>query len=94
MLRALLESREKRLRDIAYRTLSASARFRERRSILGRLHLAAVSDEKRRSIYDCDHDGTNPPTGTLVRGEGDGASSDKAVNEAYDGLGATYDLYK
>jgi Zn-dependent metalloprotease len=89
-----MESREKRLRDIAYRTLSASARFRERRSILGRLHLAAVSDEERRSIYDCNHTGSNPPTGTLVRSEGDGASSDKAVNEAYDGLGATYDLYK
>jgi Zn-dependent metalloprotease len=29
----------------------------------------------------------------LVRGEGDPRSDDRAVNEAYDGSGATYDLY-
>jgi Zn-dependent metalloprotease len=29
----------------------------------------------------------------LVRGEGDPKSKDKAVNEAYDGSGATYDFY-
>src|SRR5205814_734124 len=31
--------------------------------------------------------------GKLLRDEGDGPSADDAVNEAYDGLGATYDLY-
>jgi hypothetical protein len=35
---------------------------------------------------------TNLP-GTLVRREGEGPSSDVAVNEAYDGLGATFDLF-
>ncbi|MFO0949816.1 MAG: hypothetical protein U0835_01425 [Isosphaeraceae bacterium] len=45
----------------------------------------------RRSIYDARNDTMLP--GTLVRGEGGPASGDDAVNEAYDGLGATYDLY-
>ena len=31
--------------------------------------------------------------GTLTRSEGQGASGDIAVNEAYDGLGATFDLF-
>ncbi len=31
--------------------------------------------------------------GTLARSEGQGASNDVAINEAYDGLGATFDLY-
>ncbi len=47
---------------------------------------------KRRTIYDATHGTTLP--GTLLRGEGDPASSDPSVNEAYDGLGATYDLFK
>jgi Zn-dependent metalloprotease len=48
----------------------------------------------RRTIYDAQHDpndGALP--GKLVRGEGDPASTDAAINEAYDGLGATYKLY-
>ena len=35
---------------------------------------------------------TNLP-GTLVRSEGQGASGDVGIDEAYDGLGATFDLY-
>jgi Zn-dependent metalloprotease len=42
-------------------------------------------------VYDAGH-GTRLP-GTLVRSEGDPDSSDAGVNEAYDGAGATYDLY-
>lgn len=46
---------------------------------------------KNRRIYTASHN-TNLP-GALVRSEGQGASGDVAVNEAYDGLGATFDLY-
>jgi Zn-dependent metalloprotease len=42
-------------------------------------------------IYTANHGDTLP--GTQVRGEGDPANTDPAVNEAYDGAGATYDLY-
>ena len=37
--------------------------------------------------------GTEWLPGRPVRSEGDGPSGDAAVDEAYDGLGATYDLY-
>ncbi|MBB2891072.1 M4 family metallopeptidase [Flexivirga oryzae] len=44
-----------------------------------------------RTIYDAGH-GTDLP-GTKRRGEGDPATSDGSVNEAYDGLGETFALY-
>ena len=44
----------------------------------------------KRSVHDAEQGTTLP--GTLVRGEGDGPSSDESVNEAYDGLGATWSL--
>ena len=45
----------------------------------------------RRSIHDAGN-GTRLP-GTLVREEGEGPTGDAAVDEAYDGLGATWELY-
>lgn len=45
----------------------------------------------RRSIFDCGGEEVLP--GELVRGEGEPEVSDPAVNEAYQGLGATYALY-
>jgi Zn-dependent metalloprotease len=44
-----------------------------------------------RSIFDAGHDETLP--GTLERAEGAPATSDIDVNEAYDGLGATYTFF-
>lgn len=44
-----------------------------------------------RTVYDAQH-GTDLP-GTKQRGEGDPASADESVNEAYDGLGQTFALY-
>ncbi len=46
-----------------------------------------------RTIYDSKSAESQPPTGTLVRSEGQAAGSDPAVNEAYDGLGDTFDFY-
>ncbi len=40
-----------------------------------------------------DAQGTENPAGPIVRQEGDGPVDDVAVNEAYDGLGATYRFY-
>jgi Zn-dependent metalloprotease len=45
----------------------------------------------KRTIYDAGH-GTDLP-GTEVRAEGSPAGADVAVNEAYDGLGATFQFY-
>jgi len=87
-------------REMAQRTLTASEVFRARRVSLGggvkasplaSSLASAVSGGKQRTIYDAKQ-GSNLP-GSMVRGEGDPASSDPAVNEAYDGCGTTYDLY-
>jgi Zn-dependent metalloprotease len=92
ILRALLEQQEdRRLRDAALRTLTTSARMHERRSIIGRTAFGTPAGQKRRTIYDA-QTGSNLP-GQLVRGEGDPPTPDSAVNDAYDGLGATYDFF-
>jgi Zn-dependent metalloprotease len=52
---------------------------------------ATVSTGKQRTIYDAKQGSQLP--GTKVRGEGDPASSDPAVNESYEGSGFTHDLY-
>jgi Zn-dependent metalloprotease len=51
----------------------------------------ATEGHPQRTIYD-DHQTTTLP-GDVVRAEGAGPTSDVAVNEAYDGLGATYYFY-
>lgn len=51
----------------------------------------AVAGDKQRTIFTANNTQTFP--GTIVRSEGDPASGDPAVNEAYDGLGATYDFF-
>ena len=45
-----------------------------------------------RTIFDCDHS-EDPARARIVRNEGDAATGDPAVDEAYDGLGATYRLF-
>ncbi|MBU6483992.1 MAG: M4 family metallopeptidase [Betaproteobacteria bacterium] len=46
---------------------------------------------KQRTIYDAGHQETLP--GRVVRAEGSPAGKDVEVNEAYDGLGATFDFF-
>jgi Zn-dependent metalloprotease len=53
----------------------------------------SAAPSAQRSIFDSKNSETEPPTGTLVRSEGQPAVSDEAVDEAYDGLGATFDFY-
>ncbi|MEA3462765.1 MAG: M4 family metallopeptidase, partial [Bacteroidota bacterium] len=51
----------------------------------------AAEGERVRKIYDAGNASDLP--GTLVRSEGDAPTGDAAVDEAYDGSGATYDLF-
>jgi Zn-dependent metalloprotease len=51
----------------------------------------AAGGYPQRTIFDTHHSQTLP--GSVVRTEGAPPTNDPAVNEAYDGLGATYDLY-
>lgn len=81
-------------RDLALRTLITSEQMRgQRRAMrsMPNIATAAATGTKQRSVYDAKNGNSLP--GTLARGEGDPASSDAAVNEAYDGSGVTYDLY-
>jgi Zn-dependent metalloprotease len=75
----------------ALATLTQSERFRERRLLLATLPVMALAGEKRRTVFDAKGQTSLP--GAPVRREGDPPTSDVAVNEAYDGAGATYDLY-
>jgi Zn-dependent metalloprotease len=52
---------------------------------------AAIEGQKQRTIFDAHNTQTLP--GAVVRSEGAPPGGDIAVNEAYDGLGATYDLF-
>ena len=53
--------------------------------------LSVSPPAKHRTIYDAQHLQQLP--GTVVRTEGSPPSADVGVNEAYDGLGATFDFY-
>lgn len=78
----------------ALASVVSSAQLRGRRQGLSEasIHLApAAVMGKQRRVYTAANGSTLP--GTLVRDEGAPAVSDVAVNEAYDGAGATYDLY-
>ena len=85
-------------RELAIRTLASSRLIRERRRGLALKTTrsafkarAVVEAVKQRKVYTAKF-GTQLP-GSLVRSEGDDPVTDVAVNEAYDGSGATYDLY-
>ncbi|MDJ0707156.1 MAG: protealysin propeptide domain-containing protein, partial [Leptolyngbyaceae cyanobacterium MO_188.B28] len=83
-------------RERALRELARSGQFRGQRQQLAELaERRAVREAvtvKQRTVYDAEHT-TNLP-GNKVRGEGDSPTGDLAVDEAYDGSGATYDLYQ
>jgi len=96
LLAHLARRSEPRLRAVAeaaLATLVASEQLRGERRALGGVAplLATPAGAKRRTIYDARGGSTLP--GRIVRDEGRPRSRDVAVNEAYDGLGATFDLY-
>jgi Zn-dependent metalloprotease len=78
-------------RNWAFQTLNVSAQLRGRRNVVGNVFFAPSPGEKRRTVYNAQDSEQLP--GTIVRAEGDPPSDDVAVNEAYDGAGATYDLF-
>jgi Zn-dependent metalloprotease len=100
VLRAMALSEDDRVRDAALRTMLVSARVRGQREIAGPMRAAllsaTVTASLRRSIYDAEHEFLSDAAlpGKLVRSEGQAPTVDDAVNEAYDGLGATYDFYR
>lgn len=91
MLKALAAHEDAAVREIALRALTTTSTLRGRRQILSQITLSRHSEGEHRSVYDCHNTLLLP--GLLARDEGDPPVKDQAVNEAYDALGATYDLY-
>jgi Zn-dependent metalloprotease len=90
-------------REAAVRTLAASAEIQASRAMIAELvrergvdiaDLLDAARAKNRSVHDVDHGGRTNLPGRLVRSEGDPATGDDAVNDAYDGAEATYNFYK
>lgn len=94
MLREIVQRGSAGQRSMAIRTLRTSAQFSGQRMVAADIHAMQAPPPqpgKNRTVYDAQTGSSLP--GVLVRSEGDPASSDPAVNEAYDGAGSTYDLY-
>ncbi|MBD3943322.1 M4 family metallopeptidase [Microbacterium sp. NEAU-LLC] len=94
---AVQEGSWARAADAAQRTLAAPREYTPVRSRL-RLSIeepgvlvAETTPAPDREISDAQHREVVP--GVRVRGEGDPAGGDSAVDEAYDGLGATFDFW-
>lgn len=84
-------------RQMAMATLAADLSLRGQRlaseapSGTSGADAGAGAPHKKRRVYSANN-GTNLP-GTSKRSEGDGATGDAAIDEAYDGLGGTFDLF-
>jgi Zn-dependent metalloprotease len=93
LIRSISERGSPAQRAAALRTLASDGTFRAMRA--GPRYVmvptARVAGEKQRTIYSAGGQETLP--GAVVRTEGSAPSGDPAVDEAYDGLGWTYDMY-
>jgi Zn-dependent metalloprotease len=89
-------------RDFALQALSFDHTFRTSRltqsllaggprNVVTQTSALTSAPKVQRTIYDDKHTQTLP--GTLVRSEGQTPVSDQAVNQAYDGLGDTFNFY-
>jgi Zn-dependent metalloprotease len=93
LLKKLAEHADPAVQQAARQTLLDTARLRGQREILGLTFAGTPGGGLRRTIFDAH--GAATTNGTRVRGEGEPAvAGNAAANEAYDGLGVTYKLYK
>ncbi len=95
MLEAIAKNGTAAQRAAAQATLTADTAIRNQRSaavaLAPSIDQGVTAPHRNRRVYTASG-GTGLP-GTLVRSEGQAAVSDVAINEAYTGLGATFDLY-
>ncbi len=94
MLKSMLANGNDDQKRTALAAITASVQLRAHRQALAEVvaHLTpAQAPGKHREVYTADNGSTLP--GRLLRDEGGPATGDKAADEAYDGAGATYDLY-
>jgi hypothetical protein len=97
MLESIAASGDAKARQWALTTLSADVSLRTERIATQVAQpgvaapLPSLLPHKQRLIYNTNHGSSLP--GTQVRAEGQAPVGDAEVDEAYDGLGATFDLY-
>ena len=94
MLREIVTRGSAAQRDWALRTLTTTEQFRGVRQLYAdfpALAAPTAAAGKQRIVYSADQGSSLP--GRKVRGEGEPPSGDVGADEAYDGSGATYDLY-
>jgi Zn-dependent metalloprotease len=97
MLKNISEKGSDQQRELALNTLRVSEQFRAQRQGLAAVPSSNISagpalKTLKRTVYSAKFGSKLP--GVVVRKEGGPPSSEPAVNEAYDGSGATYNLYK
>ncbi|MCB9858328.1 MAG: M4 family metallopeptidase [Phycisphaerales bacterium] len=92
ILKRLLESSRREVREAAMNSLLVTARLRGERAVRAKT-FAGVAGVARRTIYDC---GTSYrlSSANVARTESDGQSSDSSVNLAFDGLGTTREFFR
>jgi len=93
MLDSIMKNGTSQQVDTAKKSLDVSDQVRGQRQSFAQAAVkpTAIAGKKDRKIYDAQF-GSNLP-GKLVRSEGEAPTGDSAADEAYDGAGATYDLY-
>ena len=93
LLKQMLKDSPEEHKDTVLRTIMMDSRMRERRSIIGTMYgLFPTVPEKSICVFDA-HNTRFTGTSTKARCIGDSNSADNVVNETFDGLDATYNLY-
>lgn len=97
MLENMAASEDASVRKAAIQAIEATSDARATRRTLQAMPamaaFAAPAAKKNRLIYDAQRKGMSQLPGKLIRSEGDLATADPTVNEAYDHSGTTYDFY-
>lgn len=99
MLRSIAKNGNPQQRSSALQTMASDQTFRglrmtsQQQTLTSARRRRATTGEaqQQRTIYDAHNSETLP--GTIVRTEGSPPGTDLVVNEAYDGLGATFDFF-
>lgn len=95
VLASIIQSGSEQQRTKAIQTVRQTNQFRlERQAMAGRATARVAAEKaavKQRIVYTANFQSNLP--GTIVRQEGAAPTGDPAADEAYDGAGATYDLY-
>ena len=97
ILRRVAENGTVEQREAALQTLATDSTYRTLRAVRLAAPVAtpaavAVADQLQRTISDAQN--TQKLPGRVARSEGDSATGDPAMDEAYDGLGDTYEFYR